>query len=86
MVLFSDETIVINLKMEAKRYPDTQSRNVIADIIGSSLPEKIVVVSGHIDSWDVGEGALDDGGGIFISWTALKLLKYLGLRPRRTIR
>ncbi|XP_011698956.1 PREDICTED: carboxypeptidase Q-like isoform X2 [Wasmannia auropunctata] len=80
------ETIVINLKMEAKRYPDTESRNVIADITGSSAPEKIVVVSGHIDSWDIGEGAMDDGGGIFMSWTALKLLKHLGLRPRRTIR
>lgn len=80
------ETVVINLKMEAKRYPDTQSRNVIADITGSSAPEKVVVVSGHIDSWDVGQGAMDDGGGIFISWTALKLLKHLGLRSRRTIR
>ncbi|EGI65757.1 Plasma glutamate carboxypeptidase [Acromyrmex echinatior] len=70
------ETIVINLKMEAKRYPDTQSRNVVADIIGSSAPEKAVVVSGHIDSWDVGIGAMDDGGGIFISWNALKLLKH----------
>ncbi|XP_012535012.2 carboxypeptidase Q-like [Monomorium pharaonis] len=80
------ETIVINLKMEAKQYPDTQSRNVIADITGSSAPEKAVVVSGHIDSWDVGEGALDDGGGIFISWNALKLLKHLGIRARRTIR
>lgn len=72
--------------MEAKRYPDTQSRNVIADITGSSAPEKAVVVSGHIDSWDVGEGAMDDGGGSFISWNALKLLKHLGIRPRRTIR
>ncbi|KAG5346092.1 CBPQ Carboxypeptidase, partial [Acromyrmex charruanus] len=80
------ETIVINLKMEAKRYPDTQSRNVIADIIGSSAPAKAVVVSGHIDSWDVGIGAMDDGGGIFISWNALKLLKHLGIRARRTIR
>ncbi|KAL6263940.1 hypothetical protein P5V15_004021 [Pogonomyrmex californicus] len=80
------ETIVINLKMEAKRYPDTVSRNVIADITGSSTPEKAVVVSGHIDSWDVGQGALDDGGGIFISWNALKLLKHLGLQARRTIR
>ncbi|KYM96205.1 PREDICTED: carboxypeptidase Q-like [Cyphomyrmex costatus] len=80
------ETIVINLKMEAKRYPDTQSRNVIADITGTSMPEKAVVVSGHIDSWDVGIGALDDGGGIFISWNALKLLKRLGIQARRTIR
>ncbi|XP_014469284.1 PREDICTED: carboxypeptidase Q-like [Dinoponera quadriceps] len=80
------ENIVINLKMEAQTYPDTQSRNVIADITGLSAPEKVVVVSGHIDSWDVGQGALDDGGGIFISWNALKLLKHLGLRARRTMR
>lgn len=80
------ETIVINLKMQAKRYPDTQSRNVITDITGLNSPEKTVVVSGHIDSWDVGQGALDDGGGIFISWNALKLLKHLDLRARRTIR
>jgi len=72
--------------MGANRYADTQSRNVIAEITGSSAPEKTVVVSGHIDSWDVGEGAMDDGGGIFISWTALKLLKHLGIRARRTIR
>lgn len=72
--------------MQARRYPDIQSRNVIADITGFSAPEKVVVVSGHIDSWDVGEGALDDGGGIFISWNALKVLKHLGLRARRTMR
>ncbi|XP_032667284.1 carboxypeptidase Q-like isoform X2 [Odontomachus brunneus] len=80
------EDIVINLKMQAQTHPDTQSRNVIADITGYSAPEKIVVVSGHIDSWDVGQGALDDGGGIFISWNAIKLLKQLGLRARRTMR
>lgn len=73
--------------MEAKLLPNNvQSRNVIVDIRGYSSPEKTVVVSGHIDSWDVGQGAMDDGGGIFISWTALKLLKHLGLRARRTIR
>lgn len=72
--------------MQAKSYPDTQSRNVIADITGSSNPEKTVVVSGHIDSWDVGQGALDDGGGSFISWNALKLLKHLGIQAKRTIR
>lgn len=72
--------------MQAKMYPDTQSRNIIADIRGFSMPEKKVVVSGHIDSWDVGQGAMDDGGGSFISWNAMKLLKILGLRARRTIR
>ncbi|XP_076759326.1 carboxypeptidase Q-like [Xylocopa sonorina] len=78
--------IEINLKMEAKSLPDTVSRNVIAEIRGSTSPEKVVVVSGHIDSWDVGQGAMDDGGGAFISWQALKLLKHLKYKPRRTIR
>ncbi|KAL6434069.1 hypothetical protein ACFW04_005905 [Cataglyphis niger] len=80
------DEIVINLKMEAKRYNDTQSRNVVADISGLVNPEKAVVVSGHIDSWDVGQGAMDDGGGSFISWNALKLLKHLNIQARRTIR
>ncbi|CAL7937445.1 unnamed protein product [Xylocopa violacea] len=78
--------IEINLKMEAKSLPDTVSRNVIAEIRGNKSPEKVVVVSGHIDSWDVGQGAVDDGGGAFISWQALKILKHLNYKPRRTIR
>lgn len=72
--------------MQAKNLPDKTSRNVIAEIPGSTMPEKVVVVSGHIDSWDVGLGAMDDGGGAFISWQALRLLKSLNLTPRRTIR
>ncbi|XP_031367886.1 carboxypeptidase Q-like isoform X3 [Apis dorsata] len=80
------EMLEINLKMEAKNLPCTVSRNAIADFQGSTNPEKIVVVSGHIDSWDVGQGAMDDGGGIFISWQAVKLLKHLNYRPRRTVR
>ncbi|XP_017879452.1 carboxypeptidase Q-like [Ceratina calcarata] len=76
----------INLKMEAQNLPDKISRNVVAEIRGTQNPQKVVVVSGHIDSWDVGQGAMDDGGGAFISWQALKLLKQLGLKPRRTIR
>ncbi|XP_053975914.1 carboxypeptidase Q-like [Hylaeus volcanicus] len=80
------ETIQINLKMQAKNLPSKISRNIVAEIVGSTMPEKVVVVSGHIDSWDVGQGAMDDGGGAFISWQALKLLKKLNYRPRRTIR
>ncbi|XP_076295596.1 carboxypeptidase Q-like [Lasioglossum baleicum] len=80
------ETIKINLKMEAKTLPNELSRNVIAEIVGSTMPEKVVVVSGHVDSWDVGQGAMDDGGGAFVSWHALKLLKHLNFRPRRTVR
>lgn len=80
------ETIEINLQMQAKTLPDKISRNVVAEIAGSEMPEKVVVVSGHVDSWDVGQGAMDDGGGAFISWQALRLLKQLNYRPRRTIR
>ncbi|XP_027437823.1 carboxypeptidase Q isoform X2 [Zalophus californianus] len=78
--------IVIQLKMGAKKYPDVDSFNTVAEIIGSKYPEQVVLVSGHLDSWDVGQGAMDDGGGAFISWEALSLIKDLGLRPKRTLR
>ncbi|VDI60636.1 carboxypeptidase Q [Mytilus galloprovincialis] len=78
--------IVVKLKMSAKTLPSVTSRNTIAEIKGSTYPEQIVLVSGHLDSWDVGQGAMDDGGGAFISWQALSLIKQLGLRPKRTIR
>uniref|UniRef100_A0A0N8EUW2 Carboxypeptidase Q n=1 Tax=Heterocephalus glaber TaxID=10181 RepID=A0A0N8EUW2_HETGA len=78
--------IVIQLKMAAKSYPDTDSFNTVAEITGSKYPEQVVLVSGHLDSWDVGQGAMDDGGGAFISWEALSLIKDLGLRPKRTLR
>ncbi|XP_063909153.1 carboxypeptidase Q-like [Zophobas morio] len=79
-------TIKILLKMEAHTLPDKTSRNVVAEIEGTEHPEKVVIVSGHIDSWDVGNGAMDDGGGFFISWAALALLKSLGLKAKRTVR
>ncbi|XP_063113663.1 carboxypeptidase Q isoform X2 [Cavia porcellus] len=78
--------IVIQLKMEAKNYPGTDSYNTVAEIVGSKYPEQVVLVSGHLDSWDVGQGAIDDGSGAFISWEALSLIKALGLRPKRTLR
>lgn len=80
------EEIAIELKMQAKTLPPATSRNTVAEIVGTSEPDKVVVVSGHLDSWDVGEGAMDDGGGAFLSWNAAVTLKALGLRPRRTIR
>lgn len=77
---------MLRLKMEAQFLPDAESANVIAEIKGSEKPDEIVLVSGHYDSWDVGQGAHDDGGGCIIAWEAVRLLKELGLRPRRTIR
>ena len=80
------ERIEVLLKMEAKFLPDAPSRNVMAELVGSERPEEIVVLGGHTDSWDVGQGAMDDGGGVVAAWEAVRLLKELGLRPRRTIR
>jgi len=76
----------LRLKMEAKFLPDAESANVIAELKGSEKPDEIVLIGGHFDSWDVGQGAHDDGGGSIIAWEAVRLLKELGLKPRRTIR
>lgn len=72
--------------MEAKNLPPATSRNTVSEIKGKSLPQQVVVVSGHLDSWDVGQGAMDDGGGAFVSWVSLAAIKQLSLRPRRTLR
>ncbi|CAH2979585.1 unnamed protein product [Chilo suppressalis] len=79
------EKVVLNIKMFSTY--DTQiSRNTLIDYKGTENPEKLVIVSGHIDSWDVGQGAMDDGGGLFISWAVPVILKRLNLKPKRTIR
>lgn len=80
------EKISVRLKMEAHMLPDGISRNVIAEIPGWEKPEEIIIVSGHIDSWDVGQGAMDDGGGCLAAWEAARLMLKLGLKPRRTVR
>lgn len=80
------DKIVVSLKMGAKTLPDVPSRNVVAEIVGSEKPDEVVVLGGHIDSWDVGQGAMDDGGGCVAAWEAVRLIKQLGLKPRRTIR
>lgn len=80
------ERIVVRLAMEAKSLPDAESRNVIAEIRGRELPDEVVVIGGHIDSWDVGQGAMDDAGGSVAAWEAVRLMHELGLRPRRTVR
>ena len=80
------ETVKVKLTMSAKTMPDAPSRNVMGELVGSEKPDEIVVFGGHIDSWDVGRGAMDDGGGVIVAWEAVRLLKRLGLKPRRTIR
>jgi carboxypeptidase Q len=80
------EPVVVTLRMGARMLPDAPSRNVVAEIVGREKPDEVVVIGGHIDSWDVGQGAMDDGGGAVSAWEALRLMQRLGLRPRRTVR
>ena len=80
------EPIELQLSMEAKWQPDAPSRNIIVEMKGSELPNEVVVMGGHIDSWDLGTGAMDDAGGCFVTWRALSMMRSLGLKPKRTIR
>ena len=80
------ERVVLRLQMDAHFEADALSANVIGEIRGRERPDEIVVVGGHLDSWDVGTGASDDGGGCVATWEALRLMRTLGLRPRRTVR
>jgi hypothetical protein len=85
--LLADGTPVrIHLEMGAQMLPDADSANVIGEIPGKEHPEEVVVIGGHIDSWDVGQGAQDDGASIIACLQALTLMKRLGLEPRRTLR
>ena len=77
---------VIFLYMEAVTLPSVPGRNVVAEIKGSQFPDEVVLVSGHLDSWDVGNGVMDDADGAWISWSALSLVKQANLHPKRTMR
>ena len=76
----------VRLMMEAHQEADADSHNVMGEIRGSEKPDEVVVLGGHIDSWDIGQGANDDGSGIMATLQAVALIKKLGLQPRRTIR
>ena len=82
----SGVVVTLRLRMEAKTLPDADSANVIGEIAGREKPEEIVVMGGHSDSWDVGQGAQDDACGCVAAWQGILLAKQLGLRPRRTLR
>ncbi len=74
------------LKQNCKNLPDVQSYNVIGEINGSEKPDEIMVVGGHLDSWDLGGGAHDDGAGVVQSMEVLRLFKEIGYQPKRTLR
>jgi carboxypeptidase Q len=76
----------IFLKIETRFEGKSPSRNLIAELRGSVYPNEIISFGGHIDSWDVGSGAHDDGGGCVSAWYALKAFKELGIKPKRTLR
>jgi carboxypeptidase Q len=76
----------MHLILTPQHLPDALSYNVIGDLKGSEYPEQVVIVSGHLDSWDLGTGAIDDGAGVAVAMEAASLVRQLGLHPRRTIR
>ncbi|MGE3842948.1 MAG: M28 family peptidase [Vicinamibacterales bacterium] len=80
------QKVLLRLTMEAHTEADADSANLVADLKGREKPDEIVVVACHIDSWDVGTGANDDGVGCIVVWEAARLLNALNLRPRRTVR
>lgn len=84
--LAAQGTVKMRLVLTPQTLPDATSYNVIGDLKGSEHPEQVIIVSGHLDSWDLGTGAIDDGAGVAVAMQAAQLLKQLRLRPKRTIR
>jgi hypothetical protein len=78
--------VKMKLTLTPQTLPDTESFNVIGDIKGTEHPEEVVIVSGHLDSWDLGTGAIDDGAGVAVSMEAANLVQKLHLHAKRTIR
>jgi hypothetical protein len=85
-LLKSDPKLTVHLTLSAARHPPVPSFNVIGELTGRELPHEYVVVGGHLDSWDLAQGAHDDGAGVVESIDVLRALKALNLRPRRSIR
>jgi hypothetical protein len=84
--LVAEGPVKLHLTLTPQTLPDAASYNVIADWKGTEHPEQVVVVSGHLDSWDLGTGAIDDGAGVVVSMQAIHLLQSLGIHPKRTVR
>ena len=84
--LAKEGPVEVHLEMEAHMEADVEAGDVVGEIPGSEHPEQVVVIGGHIDSWDVGQGAQDDGSGIMGAFQAVTLIHKLGLKPKRTVR
>ena len=84
--LAAQGAVRMRLTLTPQTLADAESYNVVADLKGSENPEQVIIVSGHLDSWDLGTGAIDDGSGVAASMAVLQIIKQSGLRPRRTIR
>ena len=84
--LVKQGSVKMKLVLTPQTLPDVESANVLGDVKGSEHPEQVIVVSGHLDSWDLGTGAIDDGAGVAISMEAAHLIQQLHLHPKRTIR
>ncbi len=84
--LASQGEVRMRLVLTPQTLPDAESYNVIADLKGSQYPDQVIVVSGHLDSWDLGTGALDDAAGVAVAMEVVNLCQQLGLNPKRTIR
>ncbi len=81
-----DGKVKVSLSLSCRTLPDVPSANVVGEIRGSEFPEEVIVLGGHFDSWDKGHGAHDDGAGCVQSIEALRLIKSLNLKPKRTLR
>ncbi len=85
-LLADDPGLKFYLEMHCQTFPDAPSHNVIGELLGSEYPRNFIVVGGHLDSWDLGQGAHDDGAGCVQAIEALRILKVLGYKPRNTLR
>jgi hypothetical protein len=85
-LLAKQKTVKVHLKLTPHTLPDVESANVVGEITGTEKPNEIIVVGGHLDCWDKGQGAHDDGAGCMQAIEAVNLLKKIGVKPKRTIR
>jgi hypothetical protein len=84
--LKTDPSLTVNLVSTSRNYPDTISYNVIGEVYGSLKPNEYITVGGHLDAWDIAEGAIDDGGGCMQAIETIRIYKKLGIKPKRTVR